>query len=260
MTEQRVESKPELELILLITSPDPESVITRVANKGSIGDYKLTAEPARILHDIYLDTPDHHLGSKRINLRVRGSGRSFWITMKVSPGLLTMRRHERLEIEIPWSSESLSQIVGIVAGKGVRLIAPSSLDPTMSQVDVMKRMGLQVLQDRKTERVPRNVLENDGQGEVLAELDIDSVLYHFPAREVRLFELELEAKSPKGRKILRDLNNKLLRDFAPELRPWRYGKLVTGEKIERLLRKGDLDNFIDGSRLKPEGYERVERA
>ena len=180
--------------------------------------------------------------------------------MKISPGLLTRRRHERQEVEVPWSLESLNQIAGILSRKGVRLSVPSSLDPTMSQVDVMKQMGLQVLQDRETERVPRNVLENNGRGEVLAELEIDSVRYHFPQREVQLSELELEAKSPKGRKILRDLTNKLLRDFAPELRPWRHGKLVTGEKIQRLLQRADFDNLMNGSRLKPEGYDRVERA
>ncbi len=37
---------------------------------------------------------------------------------------------------------------------------------------------------------------------VLAELAIDSVVYHFEGQDVRLFELEVEAKSEKCRGIL----------------------------------------------------------
>jgi inorganic triphosphatase YgiF len=253
-----LESKPELELILLITSEDPRSTAARIARLESIGEYRLIAEPTRTLHDIYLETQDHILGKKRINLRIRGSGSDHWITMKISPGVFARRRHERQEVEVPWSYESLMRITEMLSRKGIRLKPPMSLEVSLSQVDVMKQMGLQVLQDRETERTIRNIV--DSTGEILAELEIDSVLYHFEGQDIRLSEVELEAKSQKGRKILEDLSRQLLQVFGAELRRWRYGKLLTGEKIERLLRKGELDKFVDGTMLKAEAYSLVERA
>lgn len=255
-----VQSKPELELVLLIVSDNPGSTAARIAKLESIDEYRLIPEPTKILHDIYLDTPDHNLGKKRINLRIRGSGGNYWITLKVSPGLFTRRRHERQEVEIPWSRESLSQITGMLVQRGVRLTMAPRLDLSLSQVDVMRQMGLQIVQDRETERTPRNIVEAKNESEVLAELEIDSVLYHFERHQIRLYELELEAKSQKGRGVLEDLSRRLLRDYASELRRWRYGKLVTGEKIERLLGTGELDNLVKGSTLKPEGYSRIEKA
>ena len=180
--------------------------------------------------------------------------------MKTSPGLFSRRRHERQEVEIPWSADSLRKIVAELARKGIRLGLPENLDETASRLDIMKRMGLSILQDRATERVPRNVVDRAGSGEILAELEVDSVLYHFAVGDVRLFEVELEAKSKKGRDIIGELSRQLLSDFGLALRGWRFGKLVTGEKIERLLTKGSLTSFMKGDRLKPEAFESIERA
>jgi len=256
----RVESKSELELILLIVSADPELTVSKLTMLESIGPYKLLAEPSRSLHDIYLDTTSHALGKKRINLRIRGVGDSHWITMKTSPGLFSRRRHERQEVEIPWSVDSLRKIVAELARKGIHLVLPKNLDETGSRLDIMKRMGLSVLQDRETERVPRNVIDSAGSGEILAELEVDSVMYHFAGGDVRLSEVELEAKSRKGRDIVGELSRQLLSDFGLTLRGWRFGKLVTGEKIERLLTSGSLTSFMQGDRLKPEAFASIERA
>ncbi len=255
-----VESKSELELILLIVSADPEVTVSKLTRLETIGPYKLLAERSLSLHDIYLDTTSHALGKKRINLRIRGIGDSYWITMKTSPGLFSRRRHERQEVEIPWSVDSLRKIVAELAGKGIHLGFPENLDETVSRLDIMKRMGLNILQDRETVRVPRTVIDTAASGEILAELEVDSVMYHFARGDVRLFEIELEAKSRKGRSVLGELSDVLLADFRAELRSWRFGKLVTGEKIERLLTNGSLMSFMKGDRLLPEAYPRIERA
>jgi len=255
-----VESKSELELILLIVSTEPEATVAKLTRLESIGPYKLLAERSLSLHDMYLDTTSHALGKKRINLRIRGVGDSYWITMKTSPGLFSRRRHERREVEIPWSLDSLRKIVAELAGKGIHLGLPENLDETASRLDIMKRMGLNILQDRATERVPRNVVDSAGSGEILAELEVDSVMYHFARGDVRLFEIELEAKSKKGRSVLGELSDALLADFRAELRSWRFGKLVTGEKIERLLTKGGLTSFMKGDKLKPAAFVSIERA
>src|SRR5215471_2252235 len=109
---ERAESKSELELILLIVSADPDATISRLTRIESIGPYKITTKPTLSLHDIYLDTESHSLDRKRINLRIRGIGDTYWITMKVRPRLISMKRHERQELEIPWSADSLKRIIG----------------------------------------------------------------------------------------------------------------------------------------------------
>src|SRR5215831_17724526 len=165
------ESKAELELILLIVSDQPEATVSKLANIQSIGPFKLQTTPTLSLHDIYLDTTNHALDRKRINLRIRGIGDSYWITMKVRPRLISMKRHERQELEIPWSADSLKRIIGELGRKGVKLNLPDKIAEASSHVQVMRNMGLNVLQDRETERVPRNVIDNAGTGEVLAEMD-----------------------------------------------------------------------------------------
>ncbi len=256
----RVESKAELELILLIVSSDPRTVVSKLTKLEAIGPYKLLAKASQSLHDIYLDTETHALGKKRINLRIRGVGNNYWITMKTSPGLLSMKRHERQEIEIPWSMDSMKKIGEELARKGIKVNTPDRVDETTSRLEVMRSMGLSVLQDRETERVPRSIVESVAANEILAELEVDSVLYHFSRGDVRLFETEIEAKSKKGREILRKIQDNLLADFGPDLRTWRFGKLITGEKIERLIVRGELAPVTKAGELVPAAYQLIERA
>ncbi len=254
------EPRAELEIILMIVSGDPGSTVRKVSSLTSVGDYGLIAQPARTLHDIYVDTPDRSLGRKRINLRVRGSEGQYWLTMKVSPGLFSRNRHEREELEIPWSEASLSQINGELDGKGVKLRLPAPGVEKLPPVGVMQSMGLQILQDRETEREARNIIEPQASSEILAELDIDSVLYHLEGQDVRLFELEIEAKSLKGKRVLGDVKKSLWGMFPSELRSWRFGKLVTGKKIERAWQAGRLQGFLAGTTLKPSAYDMIEKA
>ncbi len=48
--------------------------------------------------------------------------------------------------------------------------------------------------------------------------------------------------------------------FRGELQPWRWGKLVTGKTIRKMLERGVLQGLLDGSRLTPEAVERVRNA
>ena len=251
--------RAELEIILIIVSKDPCSSARKIASLSSVADYQLISHPAKVLHDIYVDMPDRLLGKKRINLRVRSSEGKYWITLKVSPGMLSRRRHKREEVEIPWSEASLAHIRKELERKGVRLRPPISVVETVLPVEVMQSMGLQILQDRETEREARDIIEPQAPSEILAELAIDSVLYHLEGQDVRLFELEIEAKSQKGTHILGDVRKSLLETFSSELRSWRHGKLVTGKKIERLWKGGGLQGFLDGSTLKPSAYDIIEK-
>lgn len=252
-------SKTELEFVLMIVSENPQSTTLKVASLTHIGSYHLILHPPRTLHDIYFDTPDRQLGQKRINLRVRGAEGNYSITMKISPRRLSWKRHERQETEIPWAEESLSHVTGELERRGVRLKPRKAMDEHTSHVDVMRSMGLGVLQDRETQRNTRDIVGSNGSIEILAELAIDTVLYRFGGQDVRLFELEIEAKSRKGGRALNDVRKDLLSMFPSELMNWRFGKLVTGRKIERLWKRGMLE-VLEGSTLRPSAYEFIERA
>ncbi len=257
---QTLEPKAELELVLMIVSDDPQFTLTKVANLTSIDGYQLVTHSPMNVHDIYLDTPDSLLSRKRLNLRVRGIGEDFFITLKVNPGPFSWRRHERREFESPWSLTSLQQIRDELGRGGIRLAPLGPLTENLPHVEAMRSLGLRVLQDRETRREARDIVEGNDSREVLAELAIDSVLYHFEGRDIRLFELEVEAKSQKGRGILGKITKALRENVGSELRSWRFGKLVTGEKIDRLLKRGELESSLDGSRLKPDAYQKIEQA
>src|SRR2546428_2412233 len=163
-----------------------------------------------------------------------------------------------MEIEVPWSQESLARILGELAKRGVRL-KKVEVNRESSPLQVLLSIGLRVLQDRETWRSVRDVVGNDSSSEILAELDIDQVLYHFEGQDVRLFEVEIEAKSKKGRSVLGIIAKQLLVQSGPELKQWRYGKLVTGRKVEKLLKDGALEADLDGSTLRPTAFEKIER-
>jgi len=248
----------ELEMVLMMVSGNPESTAQRISGITSLAGYQFISRPSRTLRDVYLDTLDRELGSKRINLRIRGIDGEFWLTMKIFPRRLSWKRRERLEIEVPWSQESLARILGELAKRGVRL-KKVEVNRESSPLQVLLSIGLRVLQDRETWRSVRDVVGNDSSSEILAELDIDQVLYHFEGQDVRLFEVEIEAKSKKGRSVLGIIAKQLLVQSGPELKQWRYGKLVTGRKVEKLLKDGALEADLDGSTLRPTAFEKIER-
>lgn len=252
-------SSRELEVVLLVQSADPTSTVRRIANLPSVRGYFLKAGPSKRIHDIYFDTPEGTLGNREMNLRIRDEDGNHSVTWKRSRGLLGWRRKERRELELPWSRESLSRTITELAKSKIILNEPPQFDRS-HPIETVKGTGLRVLQDRETSQLVRNVVKSTADGEVLAELAIDSVVYHFESQVVELHELEVEAKAKKGRKILEDVKDGLLDLFGGELHPWRWGKLVTGEMIRKMLERGVLQGLLDGSRLTPEAVERVTKA
>lgn len=163
-----------------------------------------------------------------MNLRIRDEDGNHSVTWKRGRGLLAWRRNERRELDLPWSRESLTRVISELERSGIMLQQPDHFDLSRP-VEAMKTTSLRVLHDRGTNRVVRNVARSTVDSEVLAELAIDSVVYHFESRGIELYELEVEAKAKEGRKILEDVKDGLLDLFGGELQPWRWGKLVTGK-------------------------------
>lgn len=235
----------------MVRSLHPTNVLERISELKSLGDYSLVRKGIEDLRDVYFDTSDHSLSQRRLNLRLRYLTGAAKITLKQSPGLFTRNRNSRRETELDWSPGSLSKILQEISDRGIRLETTDSGagDPA----DSLKRLGLVAIQDRETKRSPREVVS--AQGELLAELAIDSVTYHFVNGDIMLDEVEVEAKSRNGREAVDEVVKHLTRVFQPELQRWKSGKLSTGMRIEKLLRNGRLDGLIEDSRLKQEAYE-----
>jgi hypothetical protein len=252
-------SKVEKEIVLMVDSIDPKATIQRVSKLDSLRGYSLRPAASFQFHDIYFETASGSLRRKKINLRIRKGKDGWLIAMKRSPGLLQWKRNERAELELVWSYESLDRILAELLAKGITLSARQHLDMT-NPVETLKSIGLLILQDRETERNTKNVSLTPEGGADLAELASDCVTYHFQHWNVRLYELEVEAKGSGSDKVLSDIKIGLLNAFGSELIPWKWGKLVTGKIIERLLKAGTLDDLIDNELLTKRGIEEVEKA
>ncbi len=253
------DSRKEVEVVLMIVSNDPRAVAEKVAMLDTIAGYRLSRQTPSKIHDVYFDTSDGRLKQRRVNLRVRHQDSGYWLTMKRSPGPFTWRKNERQELEVPWSQSSLNRILEELARQGVKLTSPkltSEADP----VEVLKSTGLLVTQDRETRRETSKILPERGEQEPLAELAVDSVQYNLATQTVSLCEVEVEAKSSEGRNVLGSIKKSLLERFGTDLRPWKYGKLVTGKAVRRLLEEGELQSLIEEGFLKPEAFEKIDRA
>ena len=75
----------EVESILLILSDHPEEIVRKIADKKSVGDYRLVGEKTKFLADTYFDTLNHFLSHRKLNLRIRADNQDRWITMKTHP-------------------------------------------------------------------------------------------------------------------------------------------------------------------------------
>ncbi len=252
-------SKVEKEFVLMVDSTDPRATIERVSKLDSLKGYSLRPAESFRFHDIYFETTTSSLGRKRINLRLRKREDAWLITTKRSPGLLQWRRNERAELELAWSRESLDKILAELSANGVKLSKHQLLD-IADPIDTLKSIGLGIVQDRETERHTQKVSSTHEAGDNLAELASDCVTYHFQRRNVRLYELEVEAKRSGSAKVLSDMKIELLNAFASELISWKWGKLVTGKMIESLLKAGTLDDLIENDLLSKIGIEEVEKA
>jgi CYTH domain len=252
-------SKVEKEIVLMVSSNDPNSTFQKISRLNSIRGYSLRPGESLRLHDVYFETPSSSLGRKRMNLRMRKREDAWLVTMKRSPGLLQRKRNERAELELPWSRESLERILGELSANHIVPSTPLRLE-TGDPIETLKSAGLVILQDRETERDTKNVSSTIQESAILAEMAFDRVTYHFRGRNVRLYEMEVESKGERSDKTLSDMKTGLLSTFGSELIPWRWGKLQTGKMIESLHQVGTLNNLIENDLLSKQGIAEVAKA
>lgn len=249
----------EIESILLILSDHPEEIVRKIAAKTSVGDFQLVGEKTKLLADTYFDTPNHFLSHRKLNLRIRMDNQDRWITMKTHPRRTLWGGMVRSEMEVPWSLETIEKVVSELKIPP-QPPAPAGQAARSDPIEFLKSKGLVPIQHRETQRQVRDVTSSTEASRVLAELDIDSVLYDFDGQKIRLFEVEVESKSEKGQSVVKSITKSLKGEYGPLLRSWRHGKLATGTGIAKLLKSGELKPLIDAeNRLRPSAYDRLNR-
>lgn len=251
----------EIEATLIIWSETPQVIAGQIARLTSIENYRLLPQDSKTINDIYFDTPDHALQTQKLALRVREIDGTRWITLK-GPSRPVDRWGgvERLEIEAPWSQDALTRVVKELMDKGIEVPQQRQKFDCVYPLDAMSSLGLEVVQRRKCQRKVRNIVHaGEESGPVLAELAIDSVVYHFSDHQVRHYEVEIEAKWDDGSTVIKIVIERLAKMCRRALRRWDYGKLATGKAIEKLLSEEALEGLLDNkNNLKPIAYDKVE--
>ncbi|UCG12247.1 MAG: CYTH domain-containing protein [Deltaproteobacteria bacterium] len=250
----------EIEAALIIWSENPRADARQIAALTSIADYQLLPQDSQTIHDLYFDTPDRTLQTQKLALRVREIDATRWLTLKGHSQLTDWGGVERLEIEVLWSEDALTKIVKQLRDRGIKTLQlRQDLDYT-HPLDVMSSLGLGLVQDRESHRRARDIVRADAEiGPVLAELAIDSVVYHFGDQGIHLHEVEIEAKAGGGSTVVKTVIESLVAIYGLALRRWDHSKLVTGMAIERLLSEGALEGLLDiNNTLKPAAYDRID--
>ncbi len=250
------EQPREVEGVLLFSAEDVEAAARRVAGLETVDRFELRPRPDQRIRDTYLDTADGALSERRVAFRVRELDGRPLLTLKADPvrsGLAA----ERLELEAPWSAAALRMVLEELWRRGIEVPEPPEVAGEGEPLADLSGLGLRPTQVRETTRTPRDVLERGGQAAgPVAELTLDDVGYRLPAGTARLLEVEVEAKGPGGLETVQALLEALAEAFAGELRPWPYGKLVTGRAVEELLAAGRLEGLLDEhGRIRPAAHE-----
>ncbi len=244
----------ESEVTLVITN-NAEDVAEDLAGLTSILDYDLKPGPTHQIQDTYYDTKSGRLQDKRISLRVRRIEGKTLVTMKSDPRPLSREGVRRIEIEAPLSKGPLARIKMALEKQGIKTEPKLS---RLSSSNVFASIGLNIIQKRITRRAVRNILRHGSKNaSPTAELDIDQVTFLGQPR-VHLFEVEIEAKAAGSERRIQEIAESLGSNYPDFLKLWPYGKLVTGIVIQRLLKTGALQTYLEHGQLKAGAFPLIE--
>ena len=250
----------EVELSLVITADDPESVLRRLARLREVGSYVLHARGSDRIVDHYFDTPDGALRKQGLALRLRMLDGATLIGLKGPRRSASTRTEDRLELEGPFSSEAVEEVARRIGG-GRPVAGSTDVDSADPDAILEAALGVGLIQRRETVRLLRDVADaREPSGPVLAELALDRVRFEVGSREVRHYEIEIEAKrTGRGTSAARAIAAELVTRHPDELAEWPYGKLPTGKAIEQLLADGKLAELGPDGALTFRAYEQIRR-
>jgi hypothetical protein len=248
----------EIESSLAVISEAPEDVLREIERLDAIAGHALAPVRPERIRDQYFDTSDGKLGEQRIALRVRELDGRALVTLKGPSEAGRWGVESRLELERGWSEEAWRKVRAELLRRGILVDAPSAGD---KPAEALAAAGLEVVQDRMAERRVRDVRPVGGGEGRVAELALDTVTFHLAGRDIRHYEVEIEAKARHGAAAVAAVAAALVACYWPRLRPWRHGKLPTGKAVAALLDEGRARDLIgrDGT-LKPSAYDALAEA
>jgi inorganic triphosphatase YgiF len=248
----------EIEAKLAVCTESPESIADEIGELDRIGPYFLKPLRDLAIRDVYLDLADHWLREHGLGLRVRDVDGHPLVTLKGKAAHIAGGGIRREEIELPWSDDAMELLAKRIEQQGLLLrpFPPGAVarDP----LDVLSQLGFVVEQQRDTRRRPRDVTSCADSTSVLAELAVDSVVFHFGSQEVRHHEVEIEVKEGGNVDVIQDISNALLARWPNALRTWRFGKRSTGRAVESLLTARGRAGLVTASgNLSPGAYDLI---
>jgi hypothetical protein len=248
----------ESELTLAICSDDPDAVASQVASIRELAGCRVIPDEGIDLRDRYFDTPRFAILDAKWALRLRHAQGNLFVALKGPVSHTEWGGLARPEIEGKWSLETFLRIMQVLAGLGLTGVDPTQVwSPDAFQT--ITSLGFRVIQDRWTRREVRDVKFGTGpDGDSVAELVIDRVVYDFPGMEIVHFEVEIEAKAAASAHLLGAMKQELLGRFGSSLCSWDHNKLAIGFALGRLLDLGELSGLVNiSNRLGPGAYDRM---
>lgn len=208
------------------------------------------------LYDVYLDLPDACLQSLGIGVRIREVGGKLLLTLKGPGELIDGGGLRRSEVEEEWSVPALSAIIGCLSDFGVVVQRPDSMAMDGDPLEVLSSLGFEVEHSRTTARRLLKVQAHRDPSPLLAELAIDTVVYHFAAGDITHHEVEIEIKGAGDVGVMQRVASALMNLWPESLRVWNYGKRSTGLVIESLLEEISFSSFVTANgTLLPGAYD-----
>ena len=242
---------------LVIVSSDSAQVADEVAALTRLGSYDLAPRPEERLHDTYWDRPDGRLGAERIAVRLRRANRSTLITLKGRSRTAPDGAAVRLEFEEPWSPAAFETIRKVLTDAGVWPVAAPAKAFQSDPHKSLQMAGFVLAQDRETRRRPRDLIaDGDLHQAHIAELAIDTTIFHVGALNILSREIEVESKGPGGLKAVERASRALLYLYADRLKRSNHSKIALGKAIATIIDQLRRNNGIGpDSSLSPRGHQ-----
>lgn len=250
----------EIEAKLLIVSRNAAKLADEIAGLRRLGRYLLIPRAVEGLRDTYWDVADGQLGEQRVALRLRQIDGRTLITLKGPSGEVAGGVAARMELEEPWSAAAYATIRRCLADYGLWPSAASSAPPSGDPFVALRAAGLVIVQDRETDRRPRDlVVAMDTSDRPAAELAIDLTTFHVGADRVLSREIEIESKVPDGGEAVQQAAGALLELYPGQLKRSKYAKISLGKAIAALSGVLHARGMLapDGGML-PDAYSLVE--
>ena len=247
----------ELEVKLIIIHSNPDQIAYKISKLNQIGKYLVTIPGTKQIHDTYFDTTKETFRRNRMAFRLRIENNQQIITIKGRTNVQEWGAVERVEIESPWSRMAFKQTLMQLKEYGVDLQVKAELLKDDNPMESLQKIGFIVIQDRHTFRLSRQIKSGD---EVVAELVIDKVNYQIKDHQLIHYEIEIEAKNPKGTTAIQKIQQDLQSTYGDSLQLSVFSKLMLGMVLRELPKNPqffDLKKQV--SYLSPAAYDWIKQ-